>query len=123
MKDPQIDIADNTYTRYTTDIQERRAWGRLQGYTSNTVGNHYLRLTMTQPREKTERHWRSVEINFGRSETETVVGIRLHAGQVKQLKRFLEKWLKCHYNHSQPCAPLPSSRPCARLSPRTDRNP
>ena len=103
MKDPTIDIADNAYTRYTTDIKERRAWGRLRGYTSNTVGNHYLRLTMTEPRERTEHAWSSIARATGRPADETVVGIRLHAGQVKQLKRFLEKWLKCHYSHKGEC--------------------
>ena len=100
MKEPSIDIADNTYSRgKTTDINERRKFGRLVGHTSNTIGNHYLRLTMSEPRKTTEWSWREIERTAGPDKaTETNVGIRLHAGQVKQLKRFLEKWLKCHYS-------------------------
>lgn len=98
MKDPSLDMSDNTYTRgRTTDIDERRKFGRLQAYTSNTVGKHYLRITMSEPRKCTEWAWNEIERTAGKKCTETHVGIRLHAGQVKQLKRFLEKWLECHY--------------------------
>ena len=99
--DPSIDIADNTYTRgQTTDINERRKFGRLLAYTSNTAGAHYLRITMTEPRSRMEWQWGEIERTLGPDKAkEAVVGIRLHAGQVKQLKRFLEKWLDCHYGH------------------------
>ena len=99
MKEPTIDICDNTYTRnITTDINERRAFGRLQGHTSNTAGCHYLSLTISEPRTRTE--WRLGEISrtVGADKADTTrVGIRLHAGQVKQLRNFINKWLQCHY--------------------------
>lgn len=98
MVEPRIDIADNTYTRgRTTDISERRKWGRLLGYTSNTVGKHYLLLVMCEPRDKMEFALREHERVFGKIAEESRSGIRLHAGQVKQLLNFLNKWLDCHY--------------------------
>ena len=99
MKDPTIDICDNTYTRnMTADINKRREYGRLEGYTSNTVGHHYLRLTMSEPRTRTEWKWGEIARTAGADKANTTrVGIRLHAGQVKQLRNFLDRWLKCHY--------------------------
>ncbi len=99
MNDPTIDICDNTYTRNTTtDIDKRREFGRLEGHTSNTVGHHYLRLTMSEPRTRTEWRWGEIARTIGADKAITTrVGIRLHAGQVKQLRDFLNKWLQCHY--------------------------
>ena len=99
MKEPTIDICDNTYTRNrTTDINKRREFGRLEGHTSNTVGKHYLRLTMSEPRTRTEWQWEQIALTAGADKANTTrVGIRLHAGQVKQLRNFLNKWLQCHY--------------------------
>ena len=99
MKDPTIDICDNTYTRnMTADINKRREYGRLEGYTSNTVGHHYLRLTMSEPRKRTEWQWGEIARTIGADKANTTrVGIRLHAGQVKRLRNFLNRWLKCHY--------------------------
>lgn len=98
MKDPTLEIVDDTYTRgRKCDIDERRAFGWLQAYTSNTVGRDYLRLTMIEPRSKTEWNWREIERTTIGKADETHVGIRLHVGQVKQLRRFLDKWLSYHY--------------------------
>ena len=104
MRDPSIDIADRTYTRgRKVDIAERRKYGRLEAYTSNTVGSHYLRITMSEPREQTEWVWREKARTLGaNAATETRVGIRLDAKQVKQLMNYLGKWLQCHYNREVP---------------------
>lgn len=91
MRDPHIDLADNTYSRLiTTNIEERRRYGRLEGYTSATIGNHYLRLTMSGRQKQ----------SFDGIPQDVRVGIRLHAGQVKQLRNFLNKWLDCHYKQN-----------------------
>ena len=99
MSDPVIDIADRTYTRgRKVDIAERRKYGRLEAHTSNTVGSHYLRITMSEPRERTEWAWQEIARTLGADKaTETRVGIRLNARQVKQLMNYLGKWLHCHY--------------------------
>ena len=100
MSDPVIDIADRTYTRgRKVDIAERRKYGRLEAHTSNTVGSHYLRITMSEPRERTEWAWQEIARTLGADKaTETRVGIRLNAKQVKQLMNYLGKWLHCHYH-------------------------
>ena len=96
MKDPTLEILDDTYTHGRgADINERRKFGYLMAHTSNTVGHDYLRLTMQEPRSRTEWAWRETERVCGKA-TETRVGIRLHAGQVKRLRRFLGKWLEYH---------------------------
>ena len=98
MKDPTLELLDDTYTRgRTVDIKERMEFGHMTAHTSNTVGRHYLRITMSEPRSRTEWAWQQTEMACGKGKAdETHVGIRLHARQVQQLKRFLEKWLRCH---------------------------
>ena len=97
MKDPSLELLDDTYTRgRKVDIAERRKYGWLQAYTSNTVGRDYLRITMIEPRSETEWGWRETERAGGKAD-KTHVGIRIHFGQVKQLRRFLDRWLAYHY--------------------------
>lgn len=98
MKDPTLEILDDTYTRgRKCDINERRKFGWLQAYTSNTVGRDYLRLTMIEPRSQTEWYWQEIARTAIGNPDETRVGIRLHVGQVKRLRRFLDEWLAYHY--------------------------
>ena len=83
MKDPTLELLDDTYTRgLSCTIDERRKFGWLQAYTSNTVGRDYLRLTMIEPRSLTEWNWREMARETGDPPGETRVGIRLHVGQV-----------------------------------------
>ena len=94
--DPVIEMFDDTYVRHAGNLLDRARYGHLTARTSNSVGRHYLRITLHQPRTKTEWAWKQQEVAGLGSATETHVGIRLHARQVKRLKRFLEKWLQCH---------------------------
>lgn len=108
--EPEIDIADETYTAGAgADLAERRRWGRLIGHTSNTVGRHYLRLTMVEPRDRTEWSWGQHLILTKRKCTETHVGIRLNAKQVRQLRFFLDEWLDEHRQYKEALSEPPKA--------------
>lgn len=99
MSDPTLKMLDETYTAgRKVDIAERLKFGMLTAHTSNTVGRDYLRITMHEPRSQTEWHWRETErVSKDGKADETHVGIRLHVGQVRRLRRFLDRWLEYHY--------------------------
>lgn len=94
--DPSIEILDETYTRHAASRAERAKYGHLTAHTSNTVGRHYLTIAMHEPRSRTEWCWKQNEVAGLGVATQTNIGIRLHAGQVKRLRRFLDRWLQCH---------------------------
>lgn len=73
-----LDMADNTYARGET-IEERRKWGRIGVYDSNTCGKDYLVVKVS---------------NTVTNGTDMCAHIRLHRGQVKTLIRALEKFVK-----------------------------
>ena len=71
-----LDMADNTYAR-CEDIDTRRTWGRIEVYDSNTCGKYYLCVKVSNNRpEHSSAH------------------IRLRRGQVKQLIKALNKFVK-----------------------------
>lgn len=96
--DPTLEMLDETYTAgRKADIAERRRFGWLTAHTSNTVGRDYLRITMIEPRSQTEWNWQEMARGGIGKADETHVGIRLHVGQVRRLRRFLDQWLEYHY--------------------------
>ena len=71
-----LDMADDTYTHGLSEtIEERRRYGRIEVYDSNTVGKKYLCVKVTD------------KLNSG-------AHIRLHKGQVKRLIKALQKFVE-----------------------------
>ena len=69
-----LDMADVTYrTPYTEVIEERRKFGRIEIYDSNTAFKKYLCI--------------------GVSSDEGKAHIRLHKGQAKQIVKALQKYI------------------------------
>lgn len=90
-----FEIVNETYT--TLEGQDPKRWGYIEGYTSNTVGETYLRLNVKSipDDEMVEHHRRAktlhcYEYKAGKPHGE---GIRLNRKQVVELIWELIKWL------------------------------
>lgn len=90
-----FEIVNETYT--TLPGQDPKRWGYVEGYTSNTVGETYLRLNVKSipDQEMYEHHKRTNSLSHfeyrpGKAFGE---GIRLNRKQVVQLIWELLKWL------------------------------
>lgn len=70
-----LDMADDTYLRgLSASLEERRRYGRIDVYDSNTVGKKYLCVSVSNC-------------------TGNGAHIRLHKGQVKRLIKALQKFI------------------------------
>ena len=90
-----FEIVNETYT--TMEGEDPKKWGYIEGYTSNTVGETYLRLNVKSipDQEQYECHKRcnrleDFEYRVGKPYGE---GIRLNKKQVIKLIWELIKWL------------------------------
>lgn len=105
-----FEIINETYE--VTEGQDPKRFGYLEGYTSNTVGETYLRLNCKELVDKEELEWYkrvykdipTIPKGFGQQgcrplqEGDIVgAGIRLSQKQVKQLIKELKLWLKRGY--------------------------
>lgn len=71
-----LDMSDDTYTKgQSASIEERRRFGHLEVYDSNTCGKTYLCMKVTDLLHRPGGH------------------IRLHKGQVKRLIKALQKFI------------------------------
>lgn len=90
-----FEIINETYT--TLPGQDPKRWGYIEGYTSNTVGETYLRLNVKSipDQEQYEHHKRTNSLHHFEYTPGKVFGegIRLNRKQVVQLIWELLKWL------------------------------
>lgn len=95
-----FEIVNETYV--TLEGENPKKYGYIEGYTSNTVGETYLRMNIKvipdQEMYDTYKRTGAIEDCFtfkvGKPFGE---GIRLSRKQVKQLIKELKKWLKKGY--------------------------
>lgn len=89
-----FEIVNETY--YTAPEENPKKWGYIEGYTSNTVGETYLRLNIKSiPDQDLYDHHKKVgmhhwEFQVGKPYGE---GIRMNRKQVVRLIWELIKWL------------------------------
>ena len=91
-----FEIINETYTD-TLENENPKRWGYVEGYTSNTVGETFLRLNVKSvPDERMYNHYKKTncledfEYRIGKPYGE---GVRLNRGQVVRLIWELIKWL------------------------------
>ena len=94
-----FEIVNETY--YTDENQDPKRFGYIEGYTSNTVGETYLRLNVLQiPDQEMYNTYKRTDclkhFEFAVGE-KYGTGIRLSKKQVKQLIKELKKWLRKGY--------------------------
>ena len=89
-------IVNETY--YTEEGQNPERYGYIEGYTSNTVGETFLRInckaTLDEDLVRFYQTTGHFNLEVGRHIGE---GVRLNKKQVKQLIKELQKWLKKGY--------------------------
>lgn len=90
-----FEIVNETYT--TLPGQDPKRWGYIEGYTSNTVGETFLRLNVCSiPDEELYNHYRRTNClhHFEyRPYSKYGTGVRLNRKQVVKLIWELLKWL------------------------------
>ena len=94
-----FEIVNETYV--TGEGEDPKKYGYIEGYTSNTVGETYLRLNVKSipDKEQYDTYARSgclehFEYKIGKPYGE---GIRLSKKQAKRLIKELKKWLRKGY--------------------------
>ena len=94
-----FEIVNETYT--TLPGQDPKRWGYIEGYTSNTVGETYLRMNIKSipDQEQYEHHKRCNTLHHFEYKPNKPYGegIRLNRKQVVRLICELLKWLAKGY--------------------------
>lgn len=95
-----FEIVNETYQ--TLEGQDPKKFGYIEGYTSNTVGETFLRLNVKsipdQDMYDTYKRTGAIESHFTYKVGQPFgEGIRLNKKQVKQLIKELKKWLRKGY--------------------------